>query len=391
MNEVTRIHLGRTQFTISVEAHHELRKYLSSIEKKVGDKDVINEVELRMAELLAERGVTGDKVVLPEDITYLKDQLGKPEDFGDEEAGQHTSNAGAAETAGNKRLFRDTDNALVGGVASGIAAYFGLDPVLVRIAFIIMTLIGASGIAIYIVLWLVVPEAVTASEKLQMKGEAVTLDALKETVNKADLPGAARRVNSGLATFINGVFRFFVKLLGIALILTGLAVLFGAAFTVLYMILHGGNIFQEGLFPIGVREHWLVGSGIAAATLMAIFLIVSGIAGFRRKWPLKAWITGALGGLFLLSMVTTGALAADAAPRVQERYESMIHTTAIDNIQPFTKVVSKGEVDLSYTSAPNYAPNIENFDVPPRTDVFYPEDPAFPPAPLKPALQRNAD
>jgi hypothetical protein len=70
MNEVTRVHLGREPFTIAVEAQRSLRNYLADIEKQVNDKEVVNEVELRMSELLIERGITGDKVVLPEDIKY---------------------------------------------------------------------------------------------------------------------------------------------------------------------------------------------------------------------------------------------------------------------------------------------------------------------------------
>ncbi|HEX9153297.1 MAG TPA: hypothetical protein VF809_00580, partial [Candidatus Saccharimonadales bacterium] len=83
MNEITRIHLGRQPFTISVDAHKALREYLESIKKVVGGsrEEVIDEIELRMAELLLERGITKDKTVLIGDVSYLKEQLGKPGDF----------------------------------------------------------------------------------------------------------------------------------------------------------------------------------------------------------------------------------------------------------------------------------------------------------------------
>src|SRR5438270_6786289 len=104
MNEVTKVHLGRQAFTISVAAHKELRAYLDAIAKQVNDADVVSEVELRMAELLSERGVSGDKVVLPADVTYIKEQLGSPDDFSDTD-----STADPAKTAdkNTKRLFRD--------------------------------------------------------------------------------------------------------------------------------------------------------------------------------------------------------------------------------------------------------------------------------------------
>src|SRR4051812_22489220 len=113
MNEVTKIHLGRQAFSISVAAHKALRAYLDAIEKQVGDKDVVDEVELRMAELLAEHGVHGNKVVLPKDIDFLKKQLGSPKDFKDEDS-QDDSGATNGDT---KKLFRDTENGMIAGVA----------------------------------------------------------------------------------------------------------------------------------------------------------------------------------------------------------------------------------------------------------------------------------
>src|SRR5437588_10260120 len=106
MNEVTQVHLGRQAFTISVAAHKELRAYLDAIAEQVNDADVVSEVELRMAELLSERGVRGDKVILPADITYLQAQLGDPTDF--KEDGEDAKPSAHAASA--KRLFRDPAN-----------------------------------------------------------------------------------------------------------------------------------------------------------------------------------------------------------------------------------------------------------------------------------------
>jgi hypothetical protein len=124
MNEVTKVHLGRQAFTISVDAHHELRLYLESIEKAVKDKDVVNEIELRMAELLSEHGLDATKVILPSDVSFLKEQLGNPADFS--EASDEQPAADSKQVDG-RRLFRDTDDAMLAGVAAGLAQYFGID------------------------------------------------------------------------------------------------------------------------------------------------------------------------------------------------------------------------------------------------------------------------
>ena len=429
MNEVTQIHLGRTPFTIAADAHSTLRTYLHAIEKAVGDKSVVGEVEIRMAELLAERGVTSEKVILPEDVDFLKEQLGDPADFSDD---AEAPSKASADDAGAKRLFRDTENAMVAGVAAGIANYFGLDVVLIRLIFVVLAIFsGGLGIVLYLVLWLVVPPATTASEKLQMLGKSVTLGALKDSVERADLPGAARRANNTVLPVINSIFRFFIRLIGLGFILTGAAMIFGLIVTKVYMLLHHGQLFQENLFPVGFREDLLLTFGIVLTTIVALFLILIGIASFLRKWPVRGWITAVLLGLFLVGSAATAALAADAVPHVRDRYETMVHTTAIKDVRPFKKVETNGDIDLSYISSPDYAvnvhyvdhpdlsklkvyvkdstlhvdstqldnakhctmlclfprynmtvqiyaPNIEDFQTPPRTDIFYPDVPAFP-------------
>jgi phage shock protein PspC (stress-responsive transcriptional regulator) len=428
MNEVTRIHLGRQPFTVSVEAHRELKAYLAAIEKQVSDKDVVQEVELRISELLAERGITGDKVVLPADVDYLKQQLGNPRDFSDDE---EAPEAAKPENKINKRLFRDTDNALVAGVAAGFAAYTGLDVVLVRLLFVLLTIFSVGfGLVLYILLWLIVPPAETTSEKLQMQGKSVTLEALKDSVSKADVSGTAKRVNGTVLPIINGIFRVCVKLVGIGLMLFGLGLLVFTAIVKTYTLLHGGRLFQENLFPVGLREEWLLGLVMIMAVLIAIFSMLAGVATFKHKWPVRGWITGLLGIVLLVCAAASVALAADAAPRVHARYEASLHTTAVKDIQPFNTVQTIGDIDIAYISSPNYAvnlhysgnpdlskikinvsngtlhidstaldginhctmlclyprydmtvqvyaPNIGKFITPPKTDIFYPAPPAL--------------
>jgi phage shock protein PspC (stress-responsive transcriptional regulator) len=428
MNEVTQIHLGRQAYTISVDAHKELRAYLADIESNVGDKEVVNEIELRMSELLAERGVTGEKVILPADVDYLKQQLGEPADFSEKE---DAAAEPKAEDKVSRRLFRDTDNAIVAGVAAGVGNYFGLDAVIIRILFVLLTIFsGGIGLVLYILLWLVVPPAETASEKLQMRGKSVTIESLKDSVDKADLPGAVRRVNNKLPALINGILRVCLKLIGLGFIVAGLGVLAFTAFTRIYMSLHNGQLFQENLFPVGAREQWLLAIAMGLAVIAAVFLLLMGIAAFKHKWPIRSWLTGVLAGLFLVGSVAGLALTADVAPRVRDRYETSLHTTAVQGIQPFSKVVTTGDIDIAYISSPNYsvnvhyvdhpdlsklkiqvrdgtlyidstaldgidhctmlclfprydmtvqiyAPNVENFQTPKHTDIFYPAPPVL--------------
>jgi phage shock protein PspC (stress-responsive transcriptional regulator) len=360
MNEVTQIHLGRQAFTIAADAHKVLRKYLDAIQQEVHDSDVVEEVELRMSELLAERGIVGDKVILLKDVEFLKAQLGEPKDFNEETEGQ-----APPKSSETKRLFRDTDNAMIAGVAAGLANYFGIDVLLIRLIFVIAVVTGGWGILLYIALWLLVPEATTSSERLQMAGRPVTIDSLREVASRADFSAAAARANKTLAGPINSVFRTVLKIIGISTIIVGLALLFALLTAGSYVLLHTGNLFGQDIFPVGFREHLLLSSGVAVTALLAILIIVFGMAIFKQKWPIKNWITGTLIGFIIIGLAGTAGLGADSAPRVRDRYNAHFHSTT-RSLQPFTSIDVNGtnEVAVRFQHADSYFVEMNYYDHP---------------------------
>jgi len=364
MNEVTKIHLGRQAFTIASDAHKELRDYLDAIKDQVKDKDVLEEVELRMAELLTEHGIVGDKVILLKDIKFLKSQLGIPSDFTDD-----GDSPAEIKPADSKRLFRDTDNAILAGVAAGLSKYFGVDVLLVRMLFVIAVFTGGWGILIYIALWLLVPEAKTSSERLQMAGKPVTVSSLKETVARADVAGAAKRANKSLAGPINVMFKLVLKSIGIVFILMGLSLLFALLAMASYVLVYTGNLFGQDIFPVGIREHVFLNLGVAVSVLLSVLVIIFGISFFKQKWPIKTWITGILVGLILIGTAGTIALGADVAPQVRDRYNAHLHTSR-RSAQPFTTVQAIGQdLTIRYQSANTYAVSFNYFDNPNLSNI----------------------
>lgn len=352
MNEITQIHLGRQPFTIAVDAHRELREYLAAIRHQVDDKEVVDEVELRMAELLTERGITGDKVILQSDVEYLKEQLGSPKDF---KEGAEADESEETSTS-RKRLFRDTDTAIIAGVASGLANYFGIDVLLIRLLFILGAFAGGWGILLYIVLWLLMPEAKTTSDRLQMQGMPVTVESLKAIAERADLGGAARRANNTIVPIINTTFRLIAKVLGIAFIVAGVSVLFSLVAVYVYMALHNGQLFQEDLFPVGTLEHVLFGVAILLVAIVALFSILTGLAFAKNRWPIHTWLTSSLVGLFLIGLAAGIGLAGDVAPTVVNRYYASLHSTT-RTMQPFTdvNVVDGEQLHVEYQYADTYS------------------------------------
>lgn len=336
MNEIRHINLGRQAYTIAADAYKELHDYLEAIRRAAG-KEVAEEVELRIAELLAERGVTDDKVILPKDIAYIKEQLGTPTDFSDEASDEEVE----SQAAGEKRLYRDTDNAMIAGVAAGLGKYFGLDPIIFRIIFVALTFAGASGILIYILLWLLVPEAKTKSDRLKMQGLPINVDTIKDTIERADVEGATRRASRIVAKVLTQIIYVLLAVIGAVLIIGGLAMMLGALALTIYGAIHGLQVGEEVLFPVGSEQVALLICGFTLVALIAILLVASGLALIQRKWRIPGWGVAAIIGLFLAAGSAGAALAADSAPTIKQQYRDLYHSRHV-GIQPFQQLDFKG-------------------------------------------------
>lgn len=337
MNEIKHIHLGRTSFTVSVEAYKELREYLDEIRRQVGAGDVVEEVELRMAELLLERGISGEKVVLPADVRYLKDQLGEPADFSDETAEAAKPSSGEAQ----KRLYRDTENGMIAGVAAGLANYFGIDAVIVRLLFVITVFFGGAGVLAYVILWLIVPEARTTSERLQMQGRAVTLDSLREVVDQADVPGAAHRASRTMGKVLEGIFKALLAFVGVILTVVGALSTLWVMALAGYIVLDGAKVAGTVIFPMGSHEVVAFIATVVAVLMVLFSMILIGVAMVRRRWQLPAWGVATIVGLFFIAASVGGALAPDVVSRLHDRVEALNHSKIVP-LTAFTEADLKG-------------------------------------------------
>ena len=184
MNKILNINLGGYALTIDDDAYEYLQNYLDSIRRRFseseGRDEIMHDIESRLGELISTNMGNRTIVMLP-DVQAAIEIMGKPEDFGGE-------SAESAETAGKssgkktfrpgKRLFRDEDDAVIGGVCSGLTAYFGFqDPIWMRIIFVVLALISFGfWVPAYILLWILVPPARTAAERLAMRGETANVE-----------------------------------------------------------------------------------------------------------------------------------------------------------------------------------------------------------------------
>ena len=281
MKEIKRIHIAKVPYDVELGAKKELEDYLKALEAYSHDDDIITEVEIRITEILDDRGVKKGGVITQADIDALKHQLGEPREFmgdGDEPP----VDVKGAEGDSPRKLFRDTDNAVFGGVLAGIAAFFKVNPAVVRVVFILLALASlGTALLVYFVLWIAVPPARTAADKLQMTGRPVTVNAIRE-INERD---AGHKVSSSrdgrkTALVVAGVFSVIAACIS-ALITIGAttAVLFGSLH---YAIAPGtGSRFLIGAVVLAVL------SGV----LLTVLFILTAYASFVQKMTKRVLIS----------------------------------------------------------------------------------------------------
>ena len=187
MKKTYNINLGGIVFHIDEDAYELLDKYLANLRihfsKEEGGEEIVHDMELRISELFSERMNDRKEVITLADVEEIIGRMGKPEDLSDGEEPK-TSEEESGQERGTKRLFRDPDNKVIGGVCSGIAAYMDWDVTIVRLVFLILGCFVHGFIIAYIAAWFIIPEANTASEKLSMKGMKVNVENIGKTVTE---------------------------------------------------------------------------------------------------------------------------------------------------------------------------------------------------------------
>jgi len=176
MKKVVTVNIGGFCFTIEEDAYTKLGQYLDSYKASFADKkeagEVMEDIESRIAEIFREQTPLPQQVVDMALVNKVILIMGTPE--GADTFNKETTAQPSAPRL--RRLYRDPDHKVFGGVCSGLAAYFGIDMVIVRVLFIAALFMGSFGFWIYVILWAVTPKAVTIAQKLEMQGEPVTAE-----------------------------------------------------------------------------------------------------------------------------------------------------------------------------------------------------------------------
>ncbi|MEQ8624560.1 MAG: PspC domain-containing protein [Vicingaceae bacterium] len=247
MNKTVTANISGVVFHIEVDAYEKLNRYLSTIKTyfrdSEGKDEIMADIEARIAELFKEDMEPGKEVITVINVEKVISIMGEPEQYM-EEASDTSYNEENQQTGSDfrsRKLYRDPDDNMIGGVCSGLSYYFGIDKIWFRAAFLIALIAGAgTGVIIYIILWIIVPSPKTTAEKLEMKGEPINVENIgntikdefngfKKKVKSKDTKGYVQKAENSIYKFFDFLlkvlvyfFKFIFKLVGVALVIASL-------------------------------------------------------------------------------------------------------------------------------------------------------------------------
>ncbi len=289
MKRTIHINLNGYAFTIDEDAYEVLKKYLGQIESSFSDKneakEIVADIEARISELFQSSRYSSAKVITLKDVEEVIKTMGDPNDFCDADEVENEADepkATEANFSNRRRLYRDTNNRVIAGVCGGLGAYFDMDPLVFRVIFFIAFLMYGLAFPLYIVLWIVMPKALTLSQKMEMRGGA-GYDKWEQNIKRGfnnmknskayeDISNGAARTTDSLGNALRGVIRFIFSVIGIVLMLGTL--LFTLSIVVGFTL--GITIFDFADFGsyYSTLPNYFIGGGDLTIGIIGVFLVL---------------------------------------------------------------------------------------------------------------------
>ncbi|MFA6083659.1 PspC domain-containing protein [Mucilaginibacter sp.] len=358
MNKTIIININGIVFHIEEDAYEILKAYMTDVKRhfmnSADSLEITTDIENRIAEMFNDMLLRdGKQVIVEQDVKAVVEQMGSVEDFEPAEDGGRPQAEAFNYNTGSRRLFRDPDDHLVGGVCAGIANYFDFSPVWVRLLFAISFAFAGTGFILYIILWIVVPKAVTRADRMAMKGEKLNLQGFKNNFeeelntvkgNIANMHNEARpfiyktRDFAGdffhhFGNFLGGTGKVLLKLLGIAALIACFGCIIALVVSIIGLTVYG-NIGIYHLFPFNIVNNQIntifliCGFLMLAIPLMAIILFIIHLV-FKGTG-----ITRSTGSFFLLIWIVALSVVIYYTAKVTADFKSGASFSQTINIKP---------------------------------------------------------
>ncbi len=371
MKKTIKINISGLVFNIDEDAYDHLSKYLDKLHMRFrgtqGESEILADIESRIAEIFQSRSDNEKQVINIDDVLAVIGILGEPEDFADMDDDENENDNAEGEkeeykgrkyySGGRKRLYRDPESNVAGGVCSGIGEYFGIDPVILRVLFVVFFLVWGTGLLVYILLWIAIPEAKTTAEKLEMKGERINVsnieksirheyEGVKENIQNIPNTKAYKRTRSGLGSLgrtLGQIIVTFIKVIGIIIgasfVIAGIALLIG----IIGGIVAGqtwlmGDLLDWNEFSVHQVLGLFVDESVAILAIICVLLVIGlpilGLiyGGVKLVFPFRAH-DRAIGvssfGIWIIALVLLAIFALSEGVKYNE-VERVVENVELD-------------------------------------------------------------
>lgn len=342
MRETLNVSISGIRFIINSDAYQILRTYLDKIEatyaKEADGKEIIADIEARIAELLLSKQSDTTKVINKEFVEDVVNCLGEPEG----EAGEASIENEPKENAPRfeRRLYRWSDGALLGGVLNGLSAYFNIDVTAFRILFVLFFVLGcwtggelvAALLIAYFVMWIIVPRAKTARQKMEMRGNPVTASSIENSIKDEINSVYTNPKNAKIASVFSNILFIIGRIIkGFILFI---AAIVGVTFLCLILAAFAGFVYMLTDIPLVemcVETNPYIALSIALVAisiplLFIVYLIIKTL--LNIKW--KRSLLVVLLSLWAVSWLVAAVLFAKEMARFKENFFEIKTTTIVN-------------------------------------------------------------
>ncbi len=377
MNKTISINLGGRNFFIEEDAFQKLDGYLKAIKQHFseysGSEEIVADMESRIAEKFGEKFKDDNQAVITAaNVESLIAELGTVEDIAGEEGKKeqaYNASSNAKQSFAPKRLMRNGDDKIIAGVCSGIAAYFEIDPFIVRAVFGLLIFAWGAIVPIYFLLWIIMPEAKTPTEKMQMRGEPLNLGTISETIkeraeefkervievkdkqewkqwgkdlkdrakNMGEEAGAAgKQGGRGFGNFLGQIFRglgkiismfvkILVKIISLSLVIAFAAAVAGLTLAITFAIFNINSPYI-GLPVLAIAHtapfYILIIAAYVIALVPLMFLLLSAVSLFTGRSSFRTGIALSLFGVWFLALIVAGSVGGRYVPQYVEEVKN---------------------------------------------------------------------
>ncbi|WP_454804522.1 PspC domain-containing protein [Mucilaginibacter phyllosphaerae] len=361
MNKTIIININGIVFHIEEDAYEILKGYMTDVQRhfmnSADSLEITTDIENRIAEMFNEILLKeGKQVVVEQDVRAVVQQMGSVEDFEVEENGAKP-HAQAAFNYGSepRRLFRDPDDHLVAGVCSGIANYFDFNSVWIRLLFAISIAFAGTGFILYVILWIVVPKAVTRADRMAMKGQKLDLQGFKTnfeeelTTLRGNLHNFSHEARpfvyktrdfandffGHLGNFLGGAGKTIGKLIAIALIASAFAGIVALVVLSVSALVYGSHRYGfSHMFPFNIADQRVNNIFIICALLMAIIPLLAIILTLIHYVFRGNVINRTAGSLLLMTWIIALSIVIYYTAKTSADFKEYASFSQTINIQP---------------------------------------------------------